>query len=322
MKGFFLKASVLKVISVIVAVLLWLYIIEIVDPYVDITVKNIPIRFSNQSILKENDLCLVSETNTMAELKLRGSRKKIAKIDKKEIYGLVNFENIDLENINGKTSVPVSIEMKIPYGYSEILSTSPSSVNVEIDKLVTSEKLLKVQTAGKVENGYTVGETSWKTEKVTLTGAQSVIDGIQYVGATLNLEGRTGDIYTNLDLHYVDKDGKIIEKDDYIYKVVSMEPDSVVVSCPVSKVESVPVEVNLVDWANAENYDISIQPSNVKVSAENDVLNGLDSIKTVLINPVNFGHEGKEVELLLPDGIQLEESSSKVYIKIVGKFER
>ena len=53
MKDFFLKDSVLKIISLIIAILLWIYIIAVVDPAVTITVRDIPIRYTNQNVLKK-----------------------------------------------------------------------------------------------------------------------------------------------------------------------------------------------------------------------------------------------------------------------------
>ena len=53
MKGFFEKDSFLKLLSFVIAVLLWFYIIAVVDPSVDVTIRDIPVRFTNQNLLED-----------------------------------------------------------------------------------------------------------------------------------------------------------------------------------------------------------------------------------------------------------------------------
>ena len=94
MKNFLSKDSVLKVISFIVAVLIWIYIIIVVDPLVDVTVRDIPVRYANRSMLADQELCVLESSDNIVELKIKGSRKKIANIDNKNVYATVDLGNI------------------------------------------------------------------------------------------------------------------------------------------------------------------------------------------------------------------------------------
>ena len=121
----------LKVISFIVAVLIWIYIIIVVDPLVDVTVRDIPVRYANRSMLADQELCVLESSDNIVELKIKGSRKKIANIDNKNVYATVDLGNITK---TGRYSLPVNIS--IPYEYSEIVSKKPYNIDVTIDKLV------------------------------------------------------------------------------------------------------------------------------------------------------------------------------------------
>ena len=94
MKDFFLRDSVLKIISFVIALLLWIYIIAVVDPSVDVTVKDIPIRYTNQNMIEDKNLCLINDSKATVELKIRGSRKRIANIDNKNIYATVDLATV------------------------------------------------------------------------------------------------------------------------------------------------------------------------------------------------------------------------------------
>jgi len=121
-KSFFSNDWVLKIISLIGAVFLWMYIIIIVDPPIDITIRDIPIQYIEQTKLASQGLSVVSDKTQTMEIKIRGSRKKLANIDTNAISAIVDLSNVTSV---GTHSLPVNIA--IPYEYSEIISRKPYS---------------------------------------------------------------------------------------------------------------------------------------------------------------------------------------------------
>lgn len=311
MKGFFEKDSVLKVISFVIAVLLWFYIIAVVDPSVDISVRDIPVRFTNQNVLEERGLCVVNETKTTVELKIRGSRKKIANIDNKNIYA-----NADLSNITkvGTFSIPIAIS--IPYEYDEIVSKKPYNANVVVDKIVTESKNVKVITSGSVANGYIAGEAVSEVKKLELKGAQTLIDRISSIGAEINFDDRAAAIEDTVELFFLDTDGRRISKNSFLYDMLKMEKETILVSCPVMKLKTVPVAINAHSAEGVEKYKISVQPSNLTVYAENEVLEALTEVKTEAINLDTLEETNTVLKLVIPEGVSLRDGITEVTVKV------
>ncbi len=308
MKNFFIKDSTLKVISFIVAVLLWFYVILIVDPSVDISVKDISLRYANQSILEERGLSLVADPDATVELKIRGSRKKIANIDNKNIYATVDLANMTKV---GTFSIPISIS--IPYEYEEIVSKKPNNATVVIDRIVTDERKINIKTEGSVANGYIAGTPETNVATVTLKGASTLVERIHGVEAILDFDGRTGEINDKERLYFIDSNGKKIDTKDIIYESVSMDINYVEINCPVMKLKTVPVEVDNLDLG--EGYKVSIQPSNVTVYAENDVLETITKI-TATVNANTLTTEGvQQVKLNIPEGVSMRDGITEVTIK-------
>lgn len=309
MKSFFPKDSFLKITSFVIAVILWFYVVWVVDPAVDVTVKDIHIRYANQALLESRGLSLVADPNATVELKIRGSRKKIANIDNKNIYATVDLANMTKE---GTFSLPISIS--IPYEYNEIVDKKPYNANVMIDRVVQEKRNVEILTVGNVANGYIAGTPEASVKSVTLKGASSLVDRIKGVAATLDFDGRTGEITDKEDLYFLDSNGKVIDADDDIYGTVSMDVSTVDITCSVLKLKTVPITVDT--SALGEDYKISIQPPNVTIYAENDILDGISEIVSEKIDADILAQEGVQtIKLTVPDGVAMRDGINEVTVK-------
>ena len=310
MKDFFLKDSVLKIISLIIAILLWIYIIAVVDPAVTITVRDIPIRYTNQNVLEEKGLCLVNDSKTTVELKISGSRKRVANIDNKNIYATVDLTTISK---TGTFSLPIAIS--IPYEYNEIVSKKPYNATVVIDKVETAERDVKVLTTGNTASGYIAGTAIPSVKSVMLTGAATMIDRISYVGVELDYDGRSAEINDTARLFFVDREEKRIASNNEIYSLVSKGVEEVTVNCPVYKLKTVPVTVDAKINGELENYKISVQPGNVTIYAENEVLEQIEKFKTDTVNLDAMEEKTLEVKLIVPEGVSFRDGITEVTVK-------
>ncbi len=310
MKDFFLKDSVLKIISFVVAVLLWVYIIAVIDPSVNITVRDIPIRYTNQNMLEEKGLCLISDLKATVELKISGSRKRIANIDNKNIYATVDLTTISK---TGTFSLPIAIS--IPYEYNEIISKKPYNASVVIDKVVSAERDVKVITTGGTANGYIAGSAVPAIKTVSLMGPATMIERIGNMGVEIDYDGRSAEINDTARFFFLDKDGKRIASSNEIYSLVEKDVEETVVKCPIYKLKTVPVKVDARAAEGVSNYKISVQPSNVTIYAENDLLEKIEEIKTQPVNLDGMTEDAEEIKLIIPDGVGFRDGITRVTIK-------
>ena len=64
----------LRILSIVIAVFIWILIVFVVDPAVEISVRDIPIQFEGMDVLKQKGLSVVNEEATTINLKVQGSR--------------------------------------------------------------------------------------------------------------------------------------------------------------------------------------------------------------------------------------------------------
>lgn len=310
MRDFFLKDSILKIISFVVALLLWFYIIAVVDPSVDVTVKDIPIRYTNEQLVLDKGLCLVSDDDLTVELKIRGSRKRIANIENKNIYATVDLANISK---TGTFSLPIAIS--IPYEYDEIVNKKPYNANVFIDKVVSVNRDVKVLTSGSTANGYIAAVPTSSLANVKLSGASTLIDTISALGAELDFDGRTADIKDTEKLFFLDKNGKKISENNKIYDLVKMEFDTVDIECKVYKQKSVSVKVNARANGGTDGYKVSVQPEHITIYAENEILEAIEELSTKPVNLDEITTGSTSVSIEVPNGVFLRDGVDTVTVK-------
>ena len=77
MREFTKSPLFLKIISLVCAVILWIYVIQVENPNINIAVSNIPIKYINQEIMEGNNLMLVSEMEETVTVTVQGRRKNI-----------------------------------------------------------------------------------------------------------------------------------------------------------------------------------------------------------------------------------------------------
>ena len=300
MKEFFAKNSVLKVISFLVALALWFYIIIIVDPPVTLSIDNVPIKYVSQDYLTGQNLAVESISDEYVDVKISGSRNKIADIDRNDILATVN-----LEGISGVGERNVAVNLSIPYESSITISKqTPSSVNVIVEKMTSETKRVVVNKIGQVADEYIYGTIIAEPSKVILKGSETLLSQISSVCVDLDFNGENEDIEIESSLYFTGKNGKKIPKDDIIYQNIIVNTDYVKIICPVKKVMEVPVELSI-DSESKKNYVVS--PKTVLIYSEDPDFD-LESIEAIYTVPVNKGDlaEGLVVSLVLPENIKIK----------------
>ena len=316
MKNFFSKNWTLKIISFIAAILVWMYIIIVIDPAVDVTIHDIPIQYIEQGKLASLGLSVVDDKTQTLELKVKGSRKKLANIDPSAISATVDLSTVTKV---GTHSLPINIV--IPYEYNEIVTRKPYSVDVTIDKIIEVRKPITVNTKNSTDSNHIGGEIKVTPSSVLLKGAASVVDRISEAVVVLDYKSAAEDIYTNEEIKFLDKDGNLIPSDSETLKLIITDIDNADVFCPVYELKTVSVKpsytgapVVLEDGTEAK---IKVTPEAVTLYAPSDLLKSVNEIKTNLFSVSNL-KLGDEVTVKLEsiNGIGICDDIDTVTVKI------
>lgn len=309
MKKFFGNDSFLKVFSFVVAIIIWFYIIIVLDPPVDITIRDIPIQYAQQSTIMTQGLSVVDESKSTVELKIKGSRKKIVNLNSDNIVA-----TIDLSSVTKAGEYSLPINLSIPYEYSEIVSMKPHNIDVVIDKQVEEKRNIRVKTVGNPESGYIAGTPEVNPKTVLLKGPASVIGKIFDVRVSVDISDKKTDVKDVANLELVDSSGRVISEKDGLFELVTYDISEAEVFCPVMKLKTVPIKLN--QDSDSTDGRISVQPNMITVYGYEEDIEKIESILTAKISMQNLISTGEQtVNIELPEKIYLRDNVTTVTVK-------
>lgn len=295
----------IKIFALIIAIILWSYVMSEENPTITKEFRNTEVSLSNYSSLERQGLVIMEPKDPKITIKISGKRNYVNRILEEDILASVDLSGYS----EGSVKVPVYIDVPSEV---RIVDYHPKEILFKFEKLVRKEAVVTVDTDGSLPQGYVLGEPEIKPQTVYIEGPRSWVDSVTDVVATVDLTNRTEDIKVTVPIKLIDEKG-----DDV--RGVEKEQNLVDVFIPVYKVKKVPIELQTENQLpdNYEVMDISINPSEIEIKGKKEDLKNINSIKTMPID-INYliGKRNVVVELDLPENISLVDPKKQVTITL------
>lgn len=311
---------VLKIISFVIAVVLWLYIFIILDPSQEVAVRELPIEFIGQEQLHDNGLSVVSESATVMSIKVSGSRKRMARNNMKSIIAKVDVSGITAV---GVTTLP--IDVVIPFENFGITDQDVYTVDIKVEKLTEKTLPIEIDTEGSLAENYMAGPIQTETETVTVRGPESLVGKISRAAVLLNYGGADVDIDKELPIRLYGSDGKEIVSIDTILSRITKDAEQTMVHCLVVKLKQVPIEPvfsDASDTGDEPKISYTLNVETVQIYGNEQVTSKVNRIRTETISTEKLTTNEKiKVKLEIPDGVKVLRDVSEVEVTLSGKNE-
>ena len=273
-------------LSVVIALGLWFYVIAVVSPESEETYYNIPVTLQNAETLNERGLMIAGQEKPTVTLRLRGNRSDLNKLKNTDI-----MLTVDLSKVNRVGKQYVSVEPDFPGSFAsnafEILSQSPDRILLDIVEWATKEVDVQLEFAGKVPEDYIAytmkGQYLLEDDKVTISGPKSVIDKIDHAKAVVDLTGLTSTITdVAYDLQFVSGTEEALDM-----SMVTTEFDQITPTIKIQRVKNLQLMVNVTygGGATEETTSIVFSQESILVSGSEAALNALGD--TLLLGEIN-----------------------------------
>lgn len=290
----------IKLISLLSAITLWLYVMAIVDPTDTKLFENVPIVVRNMNELKEKDFVIYPDGELTIDVSISGKLSKIQKVKKEDIHVYGTIEN----PMEGKNQVYLSATA--PPGVTHELKSNVIAVN--LDKIVQENKKIEVKIEGNSKDNIDKVSIDGDKKSIEVSGPRTLVNEVTKVIGVLDVGSRTQDFSDKIKLTPVDKNGNKVNG-------VKLYQSTLKVSATLLKEKTVPIRVklkeNTSDNEKVPNYELS--KSNIVIKGSKDLIDGIEYIETKEVNldDITSGFP-KDVELNIPKGI----SSNTKYITI------
>ena len=283
--------SKIKIISLLSAMVLWMYVMAIVDPEETKLFENIPVTITNKNELNERDLVIYPEQDLTTNIYVTGKLSNLKKVTKDDInvYGQINNP---LEG-NNEIYLKVSTSQRVNYDFK-----NPVMI-VTLEKIISEDKSIKVDITGSGKNNVDNIMLQDNIDKVSISGPRSLVNKVKRVVGTVKVNGELNDFSQSIKLEPVDANGKVVEG-------VELEKDSVNVNIILLAQKTVPIILKLSDNSESGvNYTMS--QNTVTIKGKKDIVDSINNIET---QPVKLSEilpgTSKDIYLQVPSGITIE----------------
>ena len=278
MKKTLLNNPGLKLLSLAIALIIWLAIVNVNDPLMSRTIHNVPVHIVNGSYIESlgKSYRLDDEYDTIT-VRVTGNRSAVESLTADNITA-----EVDLTEIVSLDSDPIMVPVRLTSsatGISELTSV-PDTVKIELEEMVSEDFVITGTTGStKPASGYQVAKLSPEYEKVTITGPSSIIDIIDKVEAPVDVTDMTEDANKRASLVIYDKNGSQLTENQRSYLKFNIEVSDVSVGVELYEV------LNNVE-VTAENYQgtpssgyqvtgITVVPNTISVVGDKENLEAL-----------------------------------------------
>jgi len=299
----------IKLLSLVLSFLLWLYVMGEENPEIPYEINNVPVKLVNVNTLDKKGLALVDEKSYTVNVKVRGRRSDVLNIAAQNISASADISRV---SSNGTNLIPINID-GLPRNVS-LVSINPSDIKVDIDNLAKVQMPVSVKVVGNIMDGYAMQPAVPKPGEVVITGPESKINIIKSVIAQVNVSYKKEDITISVPAVAIDRDGKEV-------KGVTINPNFIEVNIPVNKSVRVPVTAKVFGKPvnGYEVVTVNVLPEYIYITGDETILNSIKTINTKQIDISGLDSPVTEsVPFDIPDGIKLvkNDNSAKVYIDI------
>lgn len=313
----------LKLISVLLAIALWIVVVSIDDPVISRTFTGIEVEVLNSdAIVKQGKTYEILENSNNISVTLSAKRSILEKISRDYIKATADLKEMSIMN-----TVPIDVRTT---RYSDMVaSVIPLTKNlkVSVEDLEKKQLSISVETIGTPAKGYVVGSNSPSVNITTVTGASSKVSKITRAVATVDVSGRTSNIRTSADVVLYDGNGDVVNSNKLTVSV-----QDILVDVTILETKEVSVKASI-DGTAADGFSytgyVVVNPETVTVAGSGSVF---DSLSVIEIPPEDISINGLtedtsftiDINDYLPSGIRLADSDSDgtvVVTAYIGKLE-
>lgn len=312
------KNLTLKILAFLIAVFLWLIVVNIDDPVDDKTFSNIPVQVTHEEVITDNNNTYQIVDNTQeVNVTVTAQRSVLDKIKAEDIQATADMKELTL-----RTQVPIEITIKGYAGKYEKATANPRNLQIQIDEEAKNNFPITPTTIGTVRGGYEVGALKAVPEKVTLRGPKRIINSIAKVTAEADVSGLSEDETVEAKLVLYDANNNVI---DQTLLANNLGKEGVSVEVELLQVKSVPIEVDTSDVSAAEGYKlgkITVEPQEVEITGDKTTLAGVSKISIPasalqLDNLTQKTDKTIDISSYIPSGVSLtEQNANKVVVSI------
>lgn len=312
----------LKILAVLFSVVLWMVVVNINDPSRTVSYTT-SVSLENKSYITANGKWAdyLDGKNTIT-FSVYAKRSVHQNLSNSNFTATADAQKIEYDVKTGRYRVPVTVTCNRSSN-SLTITTKELYLDLELEDLASKQFPIKAATAGTVSAGCALGTVEiMDANVIKVSGPASVVNKIDTVSATINVDGMSGDITDRVTPVFYDADGETVDTTK-----LNVSVSTVNISAQILNTKDVELEF-LTSGTVADGYelsDITYSPQKVRIKGEAAVLNTINKLTIPeevldLTGAVSDIEKTVDISSYLPDGTSLV-ISSDARVEVTARIE-
>ncbi len=299
-----------KLLSVLLAFILWLVVMNVSDSVITVKIKSIPVQQLNGAALEELDQVYDVAKGDTVDIIVKGRRSIVEDLDVNDFNAIADLSTMSITNTVQITVTPKDASIR-----EEITVTCVDNVmRLNLEDKVSLQYSVKVKTFGAVNNGYAVCGYQTSPNIITIDGPKSAVEKVTEVAVKIDVSHKT----SSMDL-----EGEIVLYDAYGDEItndkITVSQEKVKAHVDIYPTKEVPVNVNI-KGSPKDGYTMSevmYQPQTVYIAGKPE---DLEEVEEILVDDIFISGMDTDLETTvtlkdyLPDGVYLANATEEVVI--------
>jgi len=277
------------VVSVILAISIWSYVIFVVNPDDEQPFTNISVVLDGESVLAERGLVVTSVSPATVTLRVTGNQRTLALLDRTKMSVIASVAAI---------TEPKEYELVLTHSFSdrnlEVSYVNSTTVHVVVERMVSRTVELRTTVTANAADGYQMGTVEITPATIEVSGAESEVSQISY--ARVNVSGNDLTESAKLDLP-IELVG--YQNDNALTGLnVTTNVEHVQAIVPIVVLREIPLEVSFLHGGGATEEDLSyiIFPETIHISGGQNSVDALDKLLLGEIDLSKMTHNRETME--------------------------
>ena len=308
------------IVSVLAAMCLWVYVMTVVNPDVDLVIGNIPVTFSGAEVLQEDHgLVITGDYQEFVSVHFYGKNADLKTLDqhKDEIKAVV-----DVSKVRSTKEYTMTYDITLPSAVSASSITradkNPPNITFTVERQIRKSVEVKGDFSNvRIAEGFMLDSTSFDYDSITVEGPESIVGTIDCAQVTLDRSNVDKTITETVSYVLLDKDGNQVDTSE-----LPLSADAIDVKMKIVKYKVVPLEGEFIDGGGAKaetdvTYTADIQA--VTLSGDVTVLDGLNSIQLEPIDLSTLSSNDEPITrtILIPNDMKNVSGQEEVSIHVI-----
>ena len=289
----------LKIVSLVLAFLIWFVVVQANNPTDTHTFQNVKVTLINTELFDENNQVynIVGQTDTV-NVVVRAPKSVLSSLKVSDILAEADVANM----VDGEIAIVYSV-----YGNNSVESVKGdrSYIKVELEDKERKYIQLENRYVGQAADGYMVGGMKADQNMIEISGPKSAIDRVESAAVTIDVTNAKNSLSANVEIILYDKDKNEINENS-----ITKQVDYVHVNVEILEIKTVTIYASKAGTP-AEGYlytgSLQVSPATIKIAGSPSDISAVNRL--FITDSVDIS--GAETDVVstvdlskyLPDGI-------------------